>query len=82
MTEILASFATPKIKILEHTHKARIIEVVGTRGKSLKRIYKDLKDIPQSSIRRNLHELKHAGIAEQTGNLKNRRWKIIAEVSR
>ena len=67
--------------ISKGTHKDRIIETVGTRGKSLKRIYKDLKDIPESSIRRNLHELKHAGIAQQTGNLKNRRWKIIAEVS-
>lgn len=54
-------------------HKTRLIKVLETAS-TLQEIYNALPDIPQSSIRRNLHELKIANVITKT---RVKKWMIL-----
>lgn len=72
MTETSDSFYVP-------SHKEKLLGVLYGRAKSLKVIYKNLPEIPRSSIRRNLRELKHAGQIEKNGTLHAGKWRLCKQ---
>ena len=69
MTETSDSFYVP-------SHKEKILGTLAGRPKTLKQIYKKLPEIPQSSIRRNLHDLTHYGAVEKNGTLHAGKWRL------